>query len=108
MNFNRTFDFTVKPVFKELEENDKLLEYSELLELEIKHSEEFIKWQDYKPLVLEPTNNINQYIKFSKYDNNLKLMEKQKEYLKVLKEIETELNEYLEEIVKKLKENLKL
>ena len=108
MNFNGTFDFTVKPVFKELEENDKLLEYSELLELEIMRSEEFIKWQDYKPFFLEPPNNINQYIKFSKYDNNLKLIEKQKEYLKVLKEIETELNEYLEEVVKKLRNDLNI
>lgn len=101
------FDFTKKPNFEELEENTKLLKYIYSLESKIRDLEYDIR-QDYKPFLSEKLNNIWQYIAFSEYNNRIKIIEEQKQELKVLKDRETELNEYLEEIVKKLKENLKL
>ena len=101
------FDFTKKPNFEELEENTKLLEYINSLESRIRDLEYAIR-QDYKPFISEKMNNIWQYIIFSEYNNRIKIIEEQKQELKVLKDRETELNEYLEEVVKKLRNDLKL
>ena len=101
------FDFTKKPNFEELEENTKLLEYINSLESRIRDLEYAIR-QDYKPFLSEKLNNIWQYIIFSEYNNRIKIIEEQKQELKVLKDRETELNEYLEEVVKKLRNDLKL
>ena len=101
------FDFTKKPNFEELEENTKLLEYINSLESRIRDLEYAIR-QDHKPFLSEKMNNIWQYIMFCEYNNRIKIIEEQKQELKVLKDRETELNEYLEEIVKKMRNDLKL
>ena len=105
--FSNDFDFTVKTDLKELEDNDNLTFYSIDLDAEIRHSKIVIE-NDRKPILFEHLNNTTLYSLLNEYSKRIKLIEKQKEYLKVLEERETELNEYLEEVIKKMREDLKL
>lgn len=85
-------------------EDDLILKHIKiLLEREIKNSEILIR-NDCKPVLLETMNNIRRYELLSEYNDRIKLIEEQKQYLKVLKEIETKINEYLEGVVKKMRD----
>ena len=97
------FDFTKKPNFEELEKNNNLERYVFCLEddiilLEIDIDRYNIRVQD------EITDNISQYKNLLFYQQ----VETYKQKLKVLKERKKETNEYLEEVIKKMREDLKL
>ena len=98
-----SYDYTKKPNFEELEKNNNLERYVFCLEddiilLEIDIDRYNIRVQD------EITDNISQYKNLLFY----KQVETYKQKLKVLKERKKETNEYLEEVIKKMRENLKL
>lgn len=98
-----SYDYTKKPNFEELEKNNNLERYVFCLEddiilLEIDIDRYNIRVQD------EITDNISQYKNLLFYQQ----VETYKQKLKVLKERKKETNEYLEEVIKKMRENLKL
>ena len=98
-----SYDYTKKPNFEELEKNNNLERYVFCLEddiilLEIDIDRYKIRVQD------EITDNISQYKNLLFYQQ----VETYKQKLEVLKERKKETNEYLEEVIKKMRENLKL
>ena len=98
-----SYDYTKKPNFEELEKNNNLERYVFCLEddiilLEIDIDRYNIRVQD------EITDNISQYKNLLFYQQ----VETYKQKLKVLKERKKETNEYLEEVIKKMREDLKL
>ena len=97
------FDFTKKPNFEELEKKDDLLYYIGSLEKNIMEVEHFMNIY-IKDILNEKTDNIGKY----KTIFLQKRLDKYKQELKAMKERETELNEYLEEVVKKPRNDLNI
>lgn len=97
---SKPFIFTIKANFKELNDTNKLFEYFICLQQKIRDNELYINEPYCCYLSSEENDNVDsdkliQYKIFNEYLAKLKYKEDRKEYLKILRERETELIEYL-------------